>query len=209
MSCACSAARPPAGTTGVCAGEQSTRTPSAAQGGRGPQPRQASRQVPGPRARTASESSRAQGPLQRRARPPGEAHTHARTREDLSRAHASRWREEEGGAGRTQNKQAAAAPPRGPRLARARRGAAATWAAALPARRRRPGPALAGRRGVISGRAEGGDETGPRRQAWRCCSGGRGREGGCGRHGLGGSAPWALEAEGWTLAPGWQARQRH
>lgn len=148
------------------------------------------------RARTASESSRAEGLLQRRARP--------QARRTRTRAHA-------------QDPQPARTPPvggrrragpggpktnklwprrRGAPAARARRGGHLGRG-----RRRLPPPpsspaaggafqaSAAGRRGVISGRAEGGDETGPRRQAWRCCSGGRGRKAAAGATASGGSAP--------------------
>lgn len=181
MSCACSAARPRPGRRGP----RGSRAPAhrVAQGGRGPQPRQASRQAPGPRARTASESSRAQGLLQRRARAPRRgAHARAHTRGPQP-AHASRWRRRRAGPGGPKTNKlrpgsAAAGPPPGARLPQA----AGYLAAALPACRRRPGPA-AGRRGVISGRAEGGDEP-PRRQAWRCVA----RRPGAGRRVAGATA---------------------
>lgn len=70
-----------------------------------------------------------------------------------------------------------------------------------PLCRRRPGPAPRSCCRVILSRSkvEARRSRGP--PARRCCSGGRGLEGGCWRHGLGDSAPRALKAEGAGRSP--------
>lgn len=142
---------------------------------------------------------------------PARAHTHThRHAQTHSGARAPHWREEEGGASKpkTNNlrqrlcRRAAVWPPPGARPVGSW-GAAATSATSFPhplqsATRPRP-------RGAAAGLYWAGPKVEARRSrgrpAGRCCPRGWGREGGCGRSGLGDSPPRVLKAEGAGPSP--------